>query len=142
MKFGTPSTLQRKWAGRLWIAGSLGYAAFRVWLARHFLADKGLNVWAFAVVELAATVPWAVGSARAVLAIVDRQRRAAMWWSLLAGAGFLAPDVYVLFATSQRPRWLIPVVVTWAVFAAAFAVHGLATDVRTRRAARTSPFEP
>jgi hypothetical protein len=125
---------RRVWAGRLWIAGSIGYAAFRVWLARQFLADKGLDVWKFAVVELVATVPWAVGSGRAVLAVVDRQRRAAAWWSLLAAAGFFAPDVYVLLATSERPEWLVPALVVWASIAAAVAVRGLVKDVRTRRA--------
>jgi hypothetical protein len=120
----------------IWVGVSLGYAALRILLAQEFLAEHGLNIWAFAIVELVSTVPWAVGSARAVTALIDKNSRRATGWAAVASAGFLAPEVFVLIATDRPPKWLPWVLALWVGVAGLLAVRRIIREVRQRRDAR------
>jgi hypothetical protein len=120
----------------LWYAASLTYCGVRVYLADRYLRDHGLNVAVFAAIEFAATLPYAIGSARAVGAIVRHDTRRALLWALVASAGFVAPDVYLLATTDEPPRWLELVIGVWLVVGLAFALRRGVQATRAATAAR------
>jgi hypothetical protein len=120
---------------RVWILGNVGYAVFRILLARQFLSSRGLNIWGFAIVEGASSIPWAIGSARLVRSIVDRRTGAALRWAAVATAGFFAPDVYIVATTHQVPWWIYAVLATWVTIATTVATRRLLVAIRARRLA-------
>src|SRR3954452_3185481 len=135
----SPSASKRKWVEWAWYAVSGLYSLFRVVLAQHTVARYGVNIWVFAIIEFAATIPYAVGTARVVTSLLDHDRRAAMRWALVASAGFFAPDVYTLVAARSAPWWLYAIVLSWMTIAAVIAVRSLRGNLRQRReAARES----
>ena len=84
--------------------------------------------------EFASTVPYAIGTAKLVASLVDRDAPRAARWALVASAGFLAPDVFTLATTDRAPRWLIVVITTWLAGAAIFAIVRVRQAVRERSA--------
>lgn len=118
-----------------WCGTAVAYCLVRIVLARHFLGDH-VNVVGFAIVELASVLPDAYGTCRLVGALVDRDSQAAGRWGLVAAAGFIAPDVYVLATARHAPAWLYLVVAVWMTAAALFAAHHISTAVHERRAER------
>lgn len=132
-----PSSRRRRLVEAGWYVVSAAYSLFRIALAKGFVEQYGLNVAVFAAVEVIATVPYSIGVAKLVGALVDRQQGAAFRWGLVASAGFLAPDVYTLATTRRAPWWLITIIAVWLAAAAAAGVIRVRGDVRkssTRRA--------
>ena len=72
----------------IWYGVALLYCGFRVLLADRYVRRYGLNVGAFAVVEFASTIPYAIGTAKLVEAFIDRDRHKATIWALVASGGF------------------------------------------------------
>ena len=122
-----------EWA---WYGISLLYCCVRVYLADRYVRRYGLDVPAFAVVEFSSTVPYAVGTARLVGALVDRAMRRATFWGLVASAGFVAPDLFTLVTADRTPGWLVAVIVVWLCGATVLAVHRLRKSVVERRRRR------
>ncbi len=91
---------------------------------------------AFALVEFAALVPESIGTCRLVGALVDRDHALAARWGLVAGAGFIAPDVFVLATAHDAPSWLYVVVTVWLVGAVALAIRHLNAAIAARRGER------
>src|SRR4051812_38517386 len=130
----SPSASKRKWVEWAWYAVSGLYSVFRIVLADHTVARYGVNIWVFAIIELAATIPYAVGTARVVTSLLDGDQPAALRWALVASAGFFAPDVYTLAAARSAPWWMYAVIITWMTVAAVIAVRSLRSNLRQRRA--------
>lgn len=129
--------LGRRRAVRLsWYAASAAYSGVYILLASKIAGPYGLPVPWFVAVELVATVPYTLGVARLVEALVDRRMEAAVRWGAVGGAGFLAPDVFILVATPHRPAWLIALVLVWISVSSALAVRSLRERIRARRAGR------
>ncbi len=132
------STARRKWAERAWVAISLGYAGFRVALAKATLESHGLNIWVFAIIEFTSTIPYAIGTSRLLQALLDHERGKAIRWGLVASVGFIAPDLYALVALHDAPVYLYVIIATWTTLAAVFAVRSV---VRTNRARQTAKLQ-
>jgi hypothetical protein len=130
-------SLGRRRAVRLsWYAASVAYSGIYILLAARIAGPYGLPVSWFIAVELVATVPYTLGVARLVEALVDRRTEAAIRWGMLAGAGFFAPDVFILAATPHRPAWLVALVLTWITISSSLAARSLRERIRARRAGR------
>jgi ABC-type Co2+ transport system permease subunit len=87
----------------LWFAAVAAWACLRILAVDTWLTKYGVNTAVFAVVEISSSVPYGIGSARCVTNLVDRHRRAATLWGLVAAAGFVAPDFYLLSAGKSMP---------------------------------------
>ena len=136
-----PSPSQRR-VERAWVIANLGYSVLRILFYRQLLADRGLNVWAYVLVELSATLPWSIGSARLVMALAARSRSLALRWGAVATIGFIAPDVFILTTTDRVPPWIYVVIFAWIVVAGALAVRRIRSAVRARRAVDGEPRTP
>ena len=70
---------------------------------------------------------YGVASARTVLALVDKRRKAALLWGVAGAMSYLAPDVYVFSTGQSLPRLSYVVMITLIV------VLGSAGIANTRR---------
>jgi hypothetical protein len=121
-----------------WVLGVVLFTVARFFVATGTLKRYGLNVWVFGAIDLLTAVPYGLGTARTVGALVDRDHRAASRWSLVAAVSFLAPYLYIAWAGQTAtfpPAVYIVVGLLLAVFGAN-AVWGVVRKVRAERAAR------
>mgnify|MGYP006282878911 FL=1 len=88
---------------RLWLVAVLAWSCVRIAAVQFWLSDYGINTAMFAVIELVSASVYGAGSARLVIAIIDRQHKVAMKWGMISAAMYLAPDVYVLSAGHSLP---------------------------------------
>jgi hypothetical protein len=118
------------------------YAAFRILLAAGILGHHGLNVWAFTIVEILSSVPWALGSVRLATAVIDRHPARAWRWGTLAVGGFLAPDLFVVITTHHVP-WIVYLVIGfWVLIAGGISARRLALEIKLRRRAGAATRTP
>lgn len=135
--------LGRRRAVRLsWYVASAAYSGIYILLAARIAGPYGLPVGWFIAVELVATVPYTLGVARLVEALVDRRLEVALRWGLVGGAGFFAPDLFILLATPHRPVWLVALVLCWILISSTIAVRSVRQRVRARRAGRAALSRP
>lgn len=118
-----------------WIAGNLAYSGLRIALAYRLLSRHGLNVWAFTLVELVASIPWAISTSRLTKGLLTRTYRNLWLWFIVAGASFFAPDIFVLATTHDVPAWIYAGIAAWLSTSAALAARRIAVSARDRRAA-------
>jgi hypothetical protein len=132
---------RRKALERLWVLVGVSYGVFRVFVANATVKKYGVNIWAFAVVEIGSSFPYSLGTARVVGAIVDRKRQAMLKWGLVSLACFAAPEVFILVTGHNMPRSVYAVIgVILAVFGFV-GVFGIVRKVRkSRQALTTSPL--
>jgi hypothetical protein len=92
---------RRKILERAWILVGFGYSLVRIFIAELTVRKYGINIWAFAAVELVSSGPYSLGTARVVARLVDRNYHSALKWGTLAAVCFLAPEAFIV-ATGQR----------------------------------------
>ena len=102
--------------GRLWVVGTVAYGALRVFLVATFIADYGLNVVAYAVVEIASSTFLGISTARLTSRWMRRrdadQAAASKGLVIAATCAYFAPDAYILaFAHRMPARLLVPVLI-------------------------------
>ena len=81
-----------------WVVTIVLFTLARVVVAKETLEDYGLNIWVFAFIDLITAVPYAIGVARVVTSMIDREFAASTRWALVAFASFIAPYLYVAWA--------------------------------------------
>ena len=94
---------RRRLLSRLWLVAVLAWSCVRIAAVQFWLSDYGINTAVFAAIELASASVYGAGSARLVIAIIDRQHKSAVKWGMITAAMYLAPDVYVLSAGHALP---------------------------------------
>jgi hypothetical protein len=99
--------LRRKRLERAWIAVGVGYSIIRVFIANATVKKYGVNIWAFAVVEIGSAFPYSLGTARLVARLVDKSYRSAAKWGTLAAVCFIAPETFIVI-TGERCSRLHP----------------------------------
>ena len=98
--------------GRLWVVATVMYGALRVVLAATFVADYGLNIVAFAIIELVSSLALGITTARLAIALKNRRRGGRAWLFAAVVLSYFAPDAYVLVFAGRMPgRVLVPVLV-------------------------------
>ncbi|NQV97189.1 MAG: hypothetical protein HQ486_05295 [Acidimicrobiaceae bacterium] len=109
----------------MWVVLALLWSLVRISAVALWLSNYGVNTTVFAIIEISSSLLYSVSSAKAVIRLIDRQRRRAMAWSLLAVIGFLAPDVYVLTSGRSLPTISYVVIISLAIGIATSGVVAL-----------------
>ena len=118
-----------------WVVSIVAFTLARFFVAQGTLERYGLNIWVFGFIDLITAVPYALGTARVVGAIVDRDLPSASSWAIVAGVSFIAPYAYIVWA-GQDATFPAPVYVVLAVLVAIFGANALVSVLRKVRAAR------
>ena len=118
-----------------WLALTLSYAVARIAFAGAFLADYGLDLRIFAVVELSSSALLGTASGRLVEDLVQGRRGRRVRSAVLTAVGYAAPDAYVLATVGTLPDGLLRTVVGIIVVSLVLAVITLVREVRRGRAA-------
>jgi hypothetical protein len=129
------SSARRQWLERTWIVTVVVFTLARLLVARATLAERGLNIWIFGIIDLATAFPYALGIARVVEAVVDRDGHALGRWTLVAGASFIAPYCYIAWAGAEE-GFPTQVYVVLGVLIAIFGANAIWGVLRKIRAAR------
>ena len=119
-----------------WVVGIVLFTLARFFVARETLEQYGLNIWVFGVIDLVTAIPYAIGTARVVGAMVDRDLAAAGTWAGIAALSFFAPYGYILWS-GKDAEFPTSVYVVLGVLIAIFGANALWSVIRKVRAART-----
>lgn len=124
----------------VWYAASIGYDVLWIGVFGTLLSPYGVNIAVLAVIVICCTVPYAIGTAQLVRAVIEKRSHDAIKWGLLVSAAFFAPDVYVLASSGRRMPWYLLVgFITWVSVAATIGTRHLLAKIRE---ARTEPAPP
>ncbi len=125
----------RRWLERGWILVSTAYGALRIFVADHTVARYGVNIWAFAGVELSSSVVYGMGTAKLIGAVIDRRRQQALRWAGFAAIGFCSPETFVAVTGQHMPT---TVYIALATILTTMGTVGVVTLVRRIKAARAA----
>lgn len=114
---------------RWWFVLVMAWSACRVVAVWRWLDTYGVNPFFYGLVDLGSSIPYALGSARTIGALIDRRYGRAAAWMLLATVCFAAPDVYIVAAGHDMPWGVYGVVGAIAAVAALWAVWTGRRDV-------------
>jgi hypothetical protein len=131
-----PST-RRRILERLWIVGSVAYGGLRVFIADRTVRRYGVNIWAFAAVELVTSFIYGLSSARVVGALIDRRGDQVVRWGVLTVASFLAPESFILITGRRMPTIVYIVIGALLVALGTVAAISLRRKVRAGRSRRS-----
>ncbi|MEI7697763.1 MAG: hypothetical protein WCJ16_06450 [Actinomycetes bacterium] len=84
----------------------LAWACFRAIAINKFFGQHNVNAWGYLVVDLGASVPYALYSTRAVVNFLDKDWIAFRRNVILTTAFFYIPDIYVFIFARTVPRSL------------------------------------
>ena len=115
------------WFGRAWIIGVFAFSVARALIAWPTLSQYGVNPWIFLAIDVVTAFPYAVGQVKVVNGFRFKQYRGVQIWSLVVGATFLAPYLYIVLAGKER----IPTL-AYVVIAALAVIFGTASVLRMR----------
>lgn len=118
-----------------WVLGVVAFTLARFFVAQETLGDYDLNIWVFGFIDLITAVPYAIGVAKVVGSLVDRDGRSASWWAVVAGVCFLAPYAYIALAgkDASLPKSVYVVLGTLVLVFGANAVWSVSRKVRAGR---------
>lgn len=124
-----------------WIGATLAYGALRVALAGAFLADYGVNIIVFAVIELSSSYVFGRSSGRLVDALIHERRGSRLRLALITLAGYAAPDVYVILHVHRFPdnlrNTVLGIVAGTTIISAIVLLH----RIRAKRLPEEDPAE-
>lgn len=129
-----------------WVVGIVLFTLGRLVVAKGTLEEYGLNLWVFGVIDLVTAVPYALGVAKVVTAMIDRNFAGTTTWAAVAAGSFLAPYAYIAWA-GQDASFPPAVYVALAVLIAIFGGNAVLSVRRKVRAGRletasAAPVEP
>jgi hypothetical protein len=119
-----------------WVIGIVAFTLARLVVAKGTLEEYGLNLWVFGIIDLATAVPYALGVAKVVTSMVDRDFSGTARWAAVASASFLAPYLYIAWAgrTSSFPPAVYAALAVLVTVFGGNAVLSVRRKVRTARA--------
>ena len=135
----TPSARQlarRRVYERLWIVLGVVWAVGRVFVAKATVERYGVNITVFAVIEILVAWPHALGAARVVTKLVDRDPHGAFCWGALLAVTHIAPELYIAVAGSRMPFGIYVSLALIVVGLGALAVVGIIQKVGIAQAGR------
>lgn len=107
----------------------LGWACFRAFVIHKFFGDHNVNAWGYLIVDLAASIPYALYSAKAVVNFLDKQWRIFRRNVIFTAVSFYIPDIYVILFARKVPASLyIGFAITIVIFSS-LAFFTLKKDV-------------
>jgi hypothetical protein len=135
-----PRSKRRIVLERSWVVGVVLFTIGRFFVAYGALERYGVNIWMFGFIDIVTAVPYGVSTARVVGALVDRKYQVFTRWAFVAGATFIAPYLYLVWAGRDVgfPPVVFVVLGLLVVLFGANAVYGVTKRVRERRASSSS----
>ena len=137
-----PSAAQKARRNRyeqIWIVLGVLWALGRVVVAKATVEQYGVNIAIFAVIEIVVAWPHALGAARVVTKLIDRDPHGALAWGSLLAVTHIAPELYIAVVGSHMPVGIYVSLVVIVLGLGALAVIGIVQKVRVGRAERTAP---
>lgn len=92
-------------------------------------------VWVFGLIDLGTAVPYALGTARVVVSLIDRDIQRGARWGLVAAGSFLAPYLWLGWA-GRDGTFPTAVYVAVALCVVCFGANAVISVVRKVRRAR------
>lgn len=92
-----------------WLALSLSWSTVRSLAIAKFFGPHGTNAKIYFLIDISTTVPYAIFSAKAVYALVDKSKKLKVYLAI-GSITFFAPDMYVIFSAHHVSDTL------WATF--------------------------
>ena len=83
-----------------WIAISVAWSAIRSFVVGEVFSPHGTDADVYFIIDLFTTIPYAIFSAKAVFAAIDKNSKFLIY-AVIAGVAFITPDVYI-FATAKQ----------------------------------------
>lgn len=121
---------------RIWILLGVVWAVGRVIVAKATVEKYGVNITVFAVLEILVAWPHALGAARVVTNLVDRDPHGALPWGILLAVTHIAPELYIAVVGSKMPIGVYVSLVFIVIGLGALAVVGIIQKVRIGRCLR------
>jgi uncharacterized membrane protein YhaH (DUF805 family) len=118
---------------RIWASTIILYtfaATFVVWKALH---KYGVNPYIFFVVDLITSWFYGIASARLVVAVIHKRWSETQKWGWLSAFNFMLPQIYILISARHVPRDVYIIIFCAISVMVAFAVVGLASQIKTAR---------
>jgi len=118
---------------RLWASTIVLYtfgATFVVWKALH---KYGVNPYIFFVVDLITSWFYGLASARLVVALLHKRWSETQKWGWLSALNFMLPQIYILVSARHVPRDVYIIIYSVIGVMVAFAIVGVATQLRAAR---------
>ncbi len=121
-----------------WIVAVIAYSGFLTFVVSKTVSHYGVSTRWFGVVALIAAIPDAVGTAKMVTAIVERDAGRARLWGMVAATGYFAPEAFILATGRNLPTRVYVVLGIWVAIALAVSLISLRKKVKATRAQRHS----
>lgn len=83
-----------------WLAISIAWSAIRSFVVGEVFSPHGTDADVYFLIDLLTTIPYAIFSAKAVFAAIDKSSKFFIY-ALIAGIAFITPDVYI-FGTAKQ----------------------------------------
>ena len=118
---------------RIWASTIVLYtfgATFVVWKALH---KYGVNPYIFFVIDLITSWFYGLASARLVVAVIKKRWSETQKWGWLSALNFMLPQVYILVSANHVPKDVYIIIFSVIGVMIAFAVIGIASQIRTAR---------
>ena len=118
---------------RIWASTIVLYtfaATFVVWKALH---KYGVNPYLFFVIDLITSWFYGLASARLVVAIIHRRWSETQKWGWLSALNFMLPQIYILLSARRVPKDVYIIIYSVIGVMVAFAVIGIASQIRVAR---------
>lgn len=115
---------------RLWTAAILAYTLFATFVVWKTLGKYGVNPIGFFVVDLITSYTYGISTARAVVAVMNRDWKALQKWLWVASASFTIPNIYILIFARGAPHHVYRIVIIVVIILVAFALGSLLIQLR------------
>jgi hypothetical protein len=94
---------ERFYVQKAWFGLIIFWSFVRIGTAELYFAKYGINIWAYALIEIVSSPILARSSSRMAVALKYHEIRQSIVWGGLTMVSFSAPDVYLLTAGRGLP---------------------------------------
>ena len=114
---------------RLWASSILHYTFAATFVVSRTMANYGVNWALFFAIDAITSWTYGIGTARLVVAVIEKNWQALRKWIWISGVSFIAPQIYILLVARHVPRNdYIAIAIVIGVLSA-FAIFSLTSEV-------------
>ena len=114
---------------RLWASSILLYTFAATFVVYRTMAKYGVNWALFFAIDAITSWTYGIGTARLVVAVIEKNWQALRKWIWISGVSFIAPQIYILLVARHVPRNdYIAIAIVIGVLSA-FAIFSLTSEV-------------
>ena len=131
MKLRVPKRI-KLWE-RLWASSVLLYTIAATVVVYKTMTQYGVNWIAFLIIDAITSWTYGIGTARLVVAVIQKNWVALRKWTWIAGVSFITPQLYILTVARHVPRNDYISIALVIGLLAAFALFSLISEVTQAR---------